>query len=101
MSEAEFWHTTPRYFFARQDAEVKRQRRERERDRFLAFYIVVAQHGTSKIKTEKDICVFDWELDAQGGRLMTLEDEFAQITPEQWAKFNEEADAFLAQRKKK
>ena len=101
MSETEFWHTTPRYFFARQDAEIRRQRTERERDRFLAYYTLVAQHGTDKIKNEQSVCIFDWERDSEGGRLLTLEDQFNEITPEQWAKFNEEADEFLEKVKSK
>lgn len=95
MSEAEFWDSTPRYFFARQDAEIKKQQREMEVARFLAFYTIKPYDSDNKYKAPKDVCIFEWDDDGAGGRVMTLEEEFLAITPEQWAKFNEEADAFL------
>lgn len=97
MSEAEFWYSTPRYFFARQDAEIKRQQADMERARFIAFYIVKTVDGKDRYKTPLDVCRFDWDRDGEGGRLRTLEEEWAELDPEVLAKFSQEADEFLEQ----
>lgn len=90
MSEAEFWASTPRYFFARCDAVQDKRVEEMERTRLLAWYIIKTVDVKDKYKTPQDLFPLPGE-----SKIETMADMWAKIDPAALEKFNTGADKAL------
>lgn len=91
MTEAEFWASTPRYFFAMCDA-VEAERLERmEETRLLAFYMVKTVDTKNRIKTPRDLFRLPTESEPP-----TAAEMWKQIDPAAMDRFNKFADTALA-----
>ena len=61
MTETEFWHSTPRYFRARQRAHIEAYRTGWEQSRFLAFHVIKTVDTKHDFHLVTDIMLFPWD----------------------------------------
>lgn len=87
MTETEFWHSTPRYFRARQRAQIERFRTGWEQSRFLAFNVVKTVDSENYFRRVTDIILFPWDA--------TPEPLFQPISEAELKPFSDEADEVL------
>jgi len=87
MTETEFWHSTPRYFRARQRAQIERFRNGWEQSRFLAFNVVKTVDSENYFRMVTDIILFPWDA--------TPEPLFQPISEAELKPFSDEADEVL------
>lgn len=87
MTETEFWHSTPRYFRARQRAHIERFRTGWEQSRFVAFHVVKTVDSKNDFRRVTDIILFPWDA--------TPEPLFQPISEAELQPFSDEADEIL------